>query len=128
LYIAAALSSIQTFLNYEKKAEQHRRTSIRFTALFNNIKRTLAINPEHRQKITEYFHWVNKEFDNILESAPPIINNKETSFRKEYNINMNDFVSCNTKQKDDIGNKKMQVDLETHRLAYEMDRFMDHVV
>lgn len=140
LYLSAIISSLQQFLNYEKEAEKHRTSSIRYTALYNNIKRMLTLEPEQRQHVYNYFTWVNKEYDNIFTSSPSILSSTVNIFEKKFktdfsslknDIENNDKIFENEAEEshseiiimNEIENST-PIETETERLKYELDRFM----
>lgn len=147
LYITTVISSLQHFLNYQKEAEKHRTASIRYTALYNNIKRMLILDTVQRQQVNNYFTWVNKEYDNIFSSSPDISSSTINKFKLNFNTEIslktdntngkipeivisNDFdLNVNKNENDNDNNDEDFVNVnhdvsETEKLKYELDRFM----
>lgn len=123
LYITTVVSAIQHFLNYEKEAEKHRTASIRYTALFNNIKRMLILSDIQRQDVNNYFTWVNKEYDTILASSPDIFSHIISKFQNKFNTDLSANIT-NIDIQIDQKDENIVEHLETDRLKYELDRFM----
>jgi hypothetical protein len=72
LYIVAVLAGIKDFLNLTEISNKHKLYSIRFSALYHNIQRQLALEYEDRQDGKDYIGWINSEFDSLLFSNPEI--------------------------------------------------------
>ncbi len=136
LYLTAILNSLQHFLNYEKLAEQHRTSSLRYNLLYNNINRMLALEPQQRQLVNDYFTWCNKEYDNLFQSSPDISKNTVDLFNKEFKTSLVNHVKLNCNNKNDCTDTVVIMDnvntntnttintLETERIKYDLDRFM----
>lgn len=132
LYISTVISSLQHFLNYEKEAEKHRTASIRYNALYNNVVRMLALDISERQEVNDYFNWATKEYDNIFSSSPDISDTSKEKFKKEFNVNYEDFKTVkqnktviNVEKEDEILSLQTSKTLtEPEKLKYELDRFM----
>ena len=151
LYISAVLSALQQFLEYEKEADKHRTTSIKYTALYNNIKRVLSLDPDERQNVNNYFTWVNKEYDSIFNGSPDIISSSLEEFDKKFGIFITQDVQPEPLQENEIielpviiqkernplkksskssksSDENVTIDIqnETIRLKYELDRYMQN--
>lgn len=153
LYITTVISSLQHFLNYEKLSEKHRTASIRYTALYNNIKRVLSLDENQRQEANTYFEWVNKEYDNIFSSSPDISQTTILKFENTFKTNIsfvlsdveadahvcvndNNFIMQIEKdsssdssveiKKQEIHAEQQRIQTETEKLKYELDRFIVH--
>lgn len=153
LYFSAFLSSLQHFLNYEKQAELHRTASLKYTTLYNNIKRTLLLHITQRQQATEYFIWINKEYDSVLSESPNIstniMNEFESNFGKTLSLlsskmddeyfkkhqentqDVNEEVIINVLKENEIvinsiKNKPNKLLPESEKIKYELDRYMNN--
>lgn len=125
LYISTVISSLQHFLNYEKEAEKHRTASLRYNALYNNISRILALEVQQRQQVNDYFNWATKEYDNIFSSSPDISDVAKGKFKKEFNINIDDFYSNTSNKVVEVLTLKDTHPLPEHeKIKYELERFM----
>lgn len=127
LYISTVISSLQHFLNYEKEAEKHRTASLRYNALYNNLVRMLALEVTQRQQVNDYFNWVTKEYDNIFSSSPDISDIAKGKFKKEFNINIDDFgMSNHTADKvvEVLTLTEIKPLTESEKIKYELERFM----
>lgn len=135
LYMTSVMSSLQHFLNYEKEAEKHRTVSVKYTTLYNNIKRMLSLDSEQRQSVDNYFTWVNKEYDSIFLSAPDISSSTVLNFETKFNTDLSLII---TDTNNDTNSEIVVIDdnpeennissnnYNTEKLKYELDRFMIH--
>ncbi len=134
LYISAVLSALQQFLKYEKEAEKHKATSTKYTALYNNIKRMLSLDPSERQNVANYFTWVNKEYDSILNGSPDVLSGSVEEFYKIFGVNFTEEtgedIKVNINNMEDIieGNDEevSEIQNETNRLRYELERYVQN--
>ena len=125
LYFSAVLNSLSQFLKYEKEAEKHKTSSIRYTAMYNNIRRSLILDSEKEFNIdVEYFNWVTKEYDSIFSSSPDIseyiIKKFGDNFLKEED-NMGIEIRENSIP---VNNESLIQAFNSEKLKYELDRFM----
>ncbi len=123
LYFSAFLNSLSQYFNYEKEAEKHRTSGIRYTALYNNIKRNLAVDLESPRIDQEYFLWSTKEYDSIFSSSPDIsskiIKDFEKNFVKEI-FEDKIYIMKN----DGIVDESFIQAMNSEKFKYELERFM----
>lgn len=88
LYLAAITTSLQHFLDYEKKAEVHRTASLRFNNLSNNIKRTLTLSSDNVSILEEYYKWASSEYDSITGSCPDVSASSLRKFKELFGVEL----------------------------------------
>lgn len=100
LYVSACLNSIQQILNYSKQAELHNNLSIKYLALYNNIKQTLVmynksnLNTNTKSKLNKFYFWSNNEYDNIQRITINVSNNTKKKFKTTFKLEMFEL-DCN---------------------------------
>jgi len=123
LYSSAIISSIQNFYGFDKNSEKNNLTSLRYAALFYNIKRMLSLDRESRFEAEKYFLWANKEFDNIFLKAPIVSKKIYKKFEKKFcKETTENYLSLDIEDKsiNDYNDKELE------NVKYELERFMDH--
>lgn len=127
LYFSAVITSLQQFLNFQKEAEKNRNSAIKYTELYYNIKRTLALERNQRQQIKSYYNWVNKEYDNIFSSAPDVEQYSVKDFEKKFNIGFNIINNKNSDEEEPvICVRQSHSQSDSGKIKYELDRFISH--
>jgi hypothetical protein len=125
LYLVSILSSLQHFLEYEKKAENHRTASLRFNSMSNNIKRTLVLDHENQQALLDYYKWVSTEFENIVGSTPVFSSSSIAKFEKNFGVELKKINSTEMIQGEDDSVRINNIGYsEELRMQYEIDRFL----
>lgn len=142
LYIVGVLTSIKEFLNLTEISDKHKLYSIRFSALYHNIQRQIALEPIDRQDGKDYIGWINSEFDNLLFSNPDIPDKiKKNALNKFGDILNNDIIQdlsfhCKINDNESIldeSKDEVQIRMEPENLPknkdnsrsrYEIDRYM----
>jgi hypothetical protein len=123
LYFSAVLNSLSQFFNYSKEAEKHRNSCIRYTALYNNIKRTLAVDLENPRIDEEYFLLSTTEYDNIFSSSPEISGNIIKDFEKNFVPEIIEDKIYKMKNGGIVDEAFIQA-LNSEKNKYEMERFI----
>ena len=127
LYTASMLTALQHFLDYEKKAESHRTSSVRFNNLANNIKRTLVLDTDDKKILEDYYKFALNEYDTISGSSPDISFKSLNSFKKSFGVELKtlDNVVLSSDpiyiRSDSIISK---TDSKEESIRYEIDRFL----
>jgi len=70
--IAAVLASIQTFLRFGERAEQHRVAAERFSAIRREIEKVCALAPEYAGDPKQVLDEVKTQMDEAADKAPPM--------------------------------------------------------
>lgn len=73
MFISSFINSFQQFSKYEKTAETHRTSYLRFNALYENIRNRLI----SKEINSEYLEWVCLEYDKILGDSPDTVDDYE---------------------------------------------------
>lgn len=118
LYISVLVSSLQKFLQYERRKETHRIASVRYNNLYNAVLMYLIIEEDKELSKPEFIRWVNSEYDilyndspdipkSVMEKVENIDNDKVLSRLKEIKDDMN----CKREQMKDNSSKKENTDL-----------------
>jgi hypothetical protein len=124
LYFVSILGSLQHFLEYEKKAENHRTASLRFNSMANSIKRTLVLESDDPQTILDYYKWVSTEFENIIGSTPSFSSASTAKFEKSFGVELKPINSVSVMDTENSIRMNTIQESEELRMQYEMDRFL----
>jgi hypothetical protein len=124
LYFTAILTSLQHFLDYEKKTETHRTSSVRFNNLANNIKRTLVLDTEDQKTLEEYFKWVSGEYDNISGASPTLSLSSLNEFKKNFGMEIKTLDNMVLSNELNLGDSSTNSETKEAAIRYEIDRFL----
>ena len=124
LYFVSILGSLQHFLEYEKKAENHRTASLRFNSMANSIKRTLVLETDDPQAILDYYKWVSSEFENLIGSTPAFSSASMSKFEKSFGVELKPINNVSVMDTENSVRMTNIQQSEELRMQYEIDRFM----
>ncbi|MEN8259265.1 MAG: SLATT domain-containing protein [Pseudomonadota bacterium] len=86
--LTAILASLQTFLKYSEKAENHRNASVRYQALFNMVEQQVAIPSKDDRTLAEWCDKLRERWDELNLEAPSV----PRKLRTEPDIEIEPFI------------------------------------
>jgi hypothetical protein len=157
--ITSVISAVQTILDrihsnlaLDASSEDHKRISLRWAELYNNIDLQLRLRPRERNEAIFYMEWIQKMYTNLLEMSPDVDSSVWETFKKEFpDCVQNSILSIsaeidgddNRSDKKDIGKKggkkedakeskevkekkkqEHSIQFESDRMKYEIDRYL----
>jgi hypothetical protein len=134
--LAMASSFITTFFiaaikfgNFENDCSKHSQFSARFASLEHNINRQLTLVRTERENPLEYFGFVGRAFDDLVEQSPHIPSNVSRHFLKKAKENklaipdvlMIDITKTSVSLTE---HKPLKTDIKPE-IPYDMNKFTD---
>lgn len=132
--IIMIIDRVHSALDLGSSSEEHKRVSLRWNELYNNLDLQLRIDFLKRREATAYVEWVQTSFNTLLEISPSI----DESVLKQYkqqnpdesmsHIANNLNLEVSNRKKEDNHKKPKQLQsflekFESVRNGYELDRF-----
>ena len=119
------MNLLQHFLNFEENAQKHYLYSLKYSTLYNNISRMLALENLERNEVNEYFKWVAAEYDNLYNNMPNLSHKAIKKYEKKFDTKFEN------KQKIDIETPvpiKLSETKQTNKteLTYALERYAMH--
>lgn len=85
--LAGIITTIQQFLKITQLNEAHRVSSIAWDKFYRNIKTELAKHPSERIQVLHMLKMCKEEFDRLMETSPPILDEVTDEFKKTFQNN-----------------------------------------
>lgn len=83
--VSSLLQSFKQFYNADEKASDHRVIAKQFGNYYRSIKLQLALKREDRVPVGEFTNWAFKEYEKLLQEAPPVKMVTVDNFKKAFN-------------------------------------------
>jgi hypothetical protein len=81
---SSILTTINSYFNFSKRAENHRLVSIQYQRLYLKIDLILGLKPAERPQITDFIRFITDEYNRLSEISPIIDNEIIKKFKHTY--------------------------------------------
>lgn len=129
---------IHSNFSFDSSSDDHKRTSIKWGEMYNNIDYQLRLDKKDRNDATVYIPYIQKLYLSLLEISPSISSSVWKEYRKQFPesyqnafTNISDLMVGILKEKTDKksleppnSTEKLER-YESERMKYEMDRYFD---
>lgn len=135
--IVIIVDRVHSNFSFDSSSDEHKRISIRWGEMYNNIDYQLRLSRTDRNDVTVYMPFIQKLYLSLLEISPDISTSVWKEYKKQFpDSYQNAFTEiCETITKEKIeekdGKKNISSDTErlekyeSERMKYEMDRYFE---
>lgn len=143
--VSTILDRIHSNLALEASSEDHKRMSLRWGELHNNIDLQLRLAAKERNEAVFYMEWIQKMYTNLLEMSPDIDSGVWETYKKQFPDTLQNSIltisseiergakdtptssggsESEKKHKKTKNKTERSVQYESDRMKYEIDRFL----
>jgi len=83
--LSSLLQSLKQFYNADEKASEHKLISKQYSNYYRTIKLQLSLNRNDRTQVSEFVKWSYKEYEKLVNEAPPLKETTIETFKKKFN-------------------------------------------
>ena len=87
--LTGILSTLMNFFKFSERKEAHRNSEINFTKLYRAIDSQLALPVNERSDAKEFYNYIVKEYNKLLEVSPTIRKNIINNFKSNNKMLLN---------------------------------------
>lgn len=80
---SSLLQSLKQFYNADEKASEHKLFSKQYSNFYRTIKLQLSLKRSDRTPASEFVKWAYKEYENLVNEAPPLKETTVQSFKEK---------------------------------------------
>ena len=81
---SSLLQSLKQFYNADEKASEHKLFCKQYSNLYRRIKLQLSLKRSDRTPASEFVKWAYKEYEKLVNEAPPLKETTIQSFKEKY--------------------------------------------